>query len=73
MGNSQSEHDKKEGEFEERLYEIVHQIYPESTEHITGMLLELEYDELERLLTTTNRQELLSKIYQAAENVLPER
>ena len=77
MGNSLSERDKKEAEFGERIYNIVQQIYPESSENITGMLLELEREELERLLTSTNQKELYARIHQAAENMpssdVPER
>lgn len=77
MGNSLSERDKNEAEFGERIHEIVQQIYPESSENITGMLLELEHQELERLLTTTNQEELHARIHQAAKNMsssdVPER
>ncbi len=77
MGNSQSERDKNEAEFGEKIYEIVQQIYPEMCANITGMLLELEHLELERLLTTTNQEELHARIHQAAENMsssdVPER
>lgn len=69
MGNSLSERDKNEAEFGEKIYEIVQQIYPESIANITGMLLELEHQELERLLTTTNQEELLARIHQAAKNM----
>ena len=73
MGNSMSERDKNEDEFGEKIYEIVQQFYPESSENITGMLLELDYEELERLLTITNREELLARIHHAAENISSER
>ena len=66
MGNSLSERDKNEADFGDTLFEIVHQIYPESSENITGMLLELEHEELERLLTTTNQEQLHARIHQAA-------
>ena len=70
MGNSVSERDKNEADFGEILFEIVHQIYPESSENITGMLLELEYQELERLLTTTNQEQLHARIHHAAGNII---
>ena len=69
MGNSTSEREKNEADFGEKIYEIVHGIYPESSANITGMLLEEEYDELERLLTTTGREELEARIHQAAKNL----
>ena len=69
MGNSASEHEKKEAQFGERIYEIVHEMYPESSENITGMLLEAEYNDLERLLTSTGRQELVARIHKAAKNL----
>ena len=69
MGNSLSERDKNEADFGDTLFEIVHQIYPESSENITGMLLELEHQELERLLTSTNQQQLHARIHQAARNI----
>lgn len=69
MGNATSEREEKESEFGERIYEIVQEIYPESSENITGMLLEAEYDELERLLTTTGREELEARIHAAARNL----
>ena len=71
MGNSLSERDKNEADYGDTLFEIVHQIYPESSENITGMLLELEHKELERLLTTTNQEQLHARIHQAAENISP--
>lgn len=73
MGNSLSERDKNEDEFGEKIYETVQQFYPESSENITGMLLELDYEELERLLTITNREQLLARIHHAAENISSER
>ena len=69
MGNSASEREKKEAQFGERIYEIVHEMYPESSENITGMLLEIEYNDLERLLTSTTRQELVARIHKAAKNL----
>lgn len=69
MGNSLSERDKNEADFGDKLFEIVYQIYPESSENITGMLLELEHQELERLLTTTNQDELHARIHHAAGNI----
>lgn len=69
MGNSLSGRDKNEADFGDKLFEIVYQIYPESSENITGMLLELEHQELERLLTTTNQDELHARIHQAAGNI----
>ena len=71
MGNSLSERDKNEAAFGDTLFEIVHQIYPESSGNITGMLLELEHEELERLLSTTNQEQLLARIHQAAKNISP--
>jgi len=71
MGNSASEREKNEADFGEKLFEIVHQIYPESSENITGMLLELEHQELERLLSTTNQGQLHARIHQAAANISP--
>lgn len=71
MGNSLSERDKNEADFGDTLFEIVHQIYPESSENITGMLLELEHEELERLLTTTNQEQLHARIHQAAGIISP--
>lgn len=73
MGNSLSEREKNEADFGEELYEIVQQIYPEHADYITGMLLELDCNELKRILTSTNREELLCKIHKAAGHVLPER
>ena len=73
MGNSQSEREKNEAEFGEKLYEIVEEIYPEHADYITGMLLELDNNELERSLTSTNHEELLCKIHQATKHLLPER
>lgn len=73
MGNSLSEREKNEADFGEELYEIVQQIYPEHADYITGMLLELDCDELKRILTSTNREELLCNIHKAAGHVLPER
>ena len=69
MGNSASEREKKEAEFGEKIYEIVHEMYPESSENITGMLLEAEYNDLEWLLMTTNRQELMARIHKAAKKL----
>lgn len=71
MGNSLSEREKNEVDFGETVYEIVHQIYPESSENITGMLLELEHQELERLLTKTNQEELHARIHQASQHTSP--
>ena len=71
MGNSVSGREKNEADFGEKLFEIVHQIYPESSENITGMLLELEHEELERLLTKTNQGQLHARIQQAAANISP--
>ena len=73
MGNSQSEREKNEAEFGEKLYEIVEEIYPEHADYITGMLLELDNNELKRSLTSRNHEELLCKIHQAAKHLLPER
>lgn len=73
MGNSQSEREKNEAEFGEKLYEIVEEIYPEHADYITGMLLELKNNELKQSLTSTNHEELLCKIHQAAKHLLPER
>lgn len=67
MGSSGSvEREKKEAEFGEKIYEIVCEYYPETSENITGMLLEVEYDELKQLLSTTRREELLDRIHLAA-------
>ena len=71
MGNSVSGREQNEADFGEKLFEIVHQIYPESSENITGMLLELEHEELERLLTKTNQGQLHARIHQAAANISP--
>ena len=65
-----SEREKKEAEFGERIYEIVQEFYPESSDNITGKILEAEYEELERLLTTTGRKELYARIQTAAKNLL---
>lgn len=67
MGSSGSiEREKKEVEFGEKIYEIVCEYYPETSENITGMLLDVEYDELKQLLSTTRREELLERIHLAA-------
>lgn len=73
MGNSTSElseRERKEADFGEKIYDIVNEIYPESCENITGMLLEAEDDELERLLSTAGRNELEARIHLAAKNLI---
>lgn len=73
MGNSTSElreRERKEADFGEKIYDIVNEIYPESCENITGMLLEAEDDELERLLSTAGRHELEGRIHLAAKNLI---
>lgn len=67
MGSSGSiQREKKEVEFGEKIYEIVCEYYPETSENITGMLLDVEYDELKQLLSTARREELLERIHLAA-------
>ena len=50
-----------------KLYEKVEESHPENADKITGMLLEMKIEEIERLLK--NSQELEEKI-QLAENAL---
>jgi len=50
-----------------KLYEKVEESHPENADKVTGMLLEMSVEEIERLLK--NRQELEEKI-QLAENAL---
>ena len=69
MGNSVSEREKKEADFGDRIYEIVCEFYPESSANVTGMLLEADYNDLERLLGATGREDLVARIHTAAENL----
>lgn len=47
-----------------RIYEIVEQRYPQDCDKITGMILEVDQNELKKLLE--NRDELNKRIDQAA-------
>lgn len=64
-----SEREKKEAAFGDRIYEIVYELYPESSENVTGMLLEADYNDLEWLLAVTGREELVARIHTAAKNL----
>lgn len=66
MGNSESV--KDEEEFSVQIYEIVHKLYPEFSEKITGMLLESDHEEL-NILLNGNLEELRNRIKIAADVV----
>ena len=63
----QNQDDIAKEELGEKLYEKVEESHPEDADKITGMLLEMSVEEIERLLK--NPQELQEKI-QLADNAL---
>ena len=67
MGNIVGSEPEKD-DIELRVYEIVEKRYPEYCEKITGMLLEMDQNELKELLE--NEQELNNRMDQAAAMVV---
>lgn len=56
---------KDKQEIGDKLFESVTALYPDHADKITGMLIEMDYDDLEKLLSDPT--ELENKIEEAAE------
>lgn len=67
MGNTEGSSSKDE-EITLKIFEMVDKMYPEYSKKITGMLLEIGYEELSSLLDK-NPEELCNRIKLAAQTI----